>query len=192
MEDPVGKGFTSAHIAAYRAGFVLQALGAFGFTIMYVFSIRHYPYGIAVFTLGVFVSCFLVLSRTLLFRKVFVTAVIAGAALEGLSAVDLPYRGKIFFIGLALVLLAGAAVAAHDAYRCRHLEGWVFIFAYPVLVIPRLAGGGGDKLTILMATLVSMLHVLFLKRLFARPPESRPDVVDAGGPVESENDGAGP
>jgi hypothetical protein len=151
--------------AIFRAGFVLQTLGAVSFVVLFVFGHPYYRYALGLFETGILLSAVFMKSRFGWAIKALLVWFAIGVVLQVTVFVGLPV--KVFFTGLALVLLAGAVVSAHDAYERKHIEGWLFILAYPALVIPNLTGEGYDNFTILMGTLVAVLHVMVLRRMFS-------------------------
>jgi hypothetical protein len=150
----------------YRAGFVLQSLGAVSFVLLFVLSSIYYPYAIAFFEIGILLSAYFVHSRVVWLGKALSGVFLAGVLLQVATLVGMPFGERLFFFGLSLVLVSGAIVSAIDAYRKRYVEGWLFILAYPALVLPNLSESGFEKFTIVMSTLVATLHVLNLIKMF--------------------------
>ena len=153
-----------ARVAGFRAGVVMQAIGSMVALGLHMLGNQYFPYAVGVFEVGILLTILTFVPNFHWSRKALLAAFLLGVLFELPAFAGI---GFMFFFGLGLVLFAGAGVYASHAYRYRHIEGWVFLFAYAALVIPNFKDYGSEKLLLLMGVLVCMLHLLMVKKVFS-------------------------
>lgn len=170
------KAFTSSQDVAYRAGLVAQGIAATAFSVLYAIEHEYVAHALMGMNVAVLATVFFAPLRQGMFKTLMILA-LAGCLMQMAGTLEaMPYDARVFYIGLGLTLLSGAAVAAADAMRYGHLEGWLFLLVYPVAIVPNFQLEAGRNINILTSALVLMMHVLFLKKKLPMPlGEKRPE-----------------
>jgi len=128
------------HDISYRAGLVLQALGAGVLAVLYPMASPFYSTGIMLFDLGVLLSALYLLVWMTWVRKIILGAVLIGIPVQiiGLQIVPPLYAGTVILIGIGLVCIGSAGMAGKEAYCFGYREGWVLMWTLPVLIVVNL------------------------------------------------------
>ena len=128
------------HDIAYRAGLVLQALGAGVLAVLYPMENPHYSAGIMLFDLGVLLSGIYLLVWISWVKKIILGAVLIGIPVQviGLQLAPPQYAGSVILIGIGLVCIGSAGMAGKEAYCFAYREGWALMWTFPVLIITNL------------------------------------------------------
>jgi uncharacterized integral membrane protein len=128
------------HDISYRAGLVLQALGAGVLAVLYPMASPFYSTGIMLFDLGVLLSALYLLVWMTWVRKIILGAVLIGIPVQiiGLQIVPPLYAGTVILIGIGLVCIGSAGMAGKEAYCFGYREGWVLMWTFPVLIVVNL------------------------------------------------------
>ncbi len=123
----------------YRAGMVLQVLGAGALAVLYPLASPFYSAGIMVFELGVLLSAITLLVWITWIRRLLLGAVLAGIPLQIAGLYSPPqYAGGIIIAGIGLVCAGAAGMAGKEAYCFSWREGWVLVWSFPAAVIVNL------------------------------------------------------
>ncbi len=136
-----GIAYGRRHDITYRAGLVMQVLGAGGLAVLYPMESPFYSAGIMLFEAGVLLSAVYLLVWMSWIKKIIVGSVVAGIALQagGLHAPP-EYAGSVIIAGIGLVCAGGAGLAGKEAYCFAWREGWILTWVYPILVLANLLG----------------------------------------------------
>jgi uncharacterized integral membrane protein len=128
------------HDVSYRAGLVLQVLGAGVLAVLYPMASPFYSAGIILFDLGVLFSAVFLLVWISWVKKIILGAVLIGILLQalGLFAAPPQYAGTIILIGIGLVCVSSAGMVGKEAYCFGYREGWVLMWTFPVLIVVNL------------------------------------------------------
>lgn len=125
---------------AYRAGLVVQMLGAAILAVLYPLGSPFYSTGIMLFELGVLLSAVtLRLSRSW-FRKLLLGVVLAGLPVQiaGILVAPPELAGMVILAGIGLVCLGAAGMAGKEAYCFSFKEGWALTVLLPLVVLANL------------------------------------------------------
>ncbi len=150
------------HDIAYRAGLVLQVLGAALLVVLYPLESAFYPVGIMLFEAGVLVSACFLLVRISWIRKIVLGSALVGMTLQVAGCFFAPeqYAGSVIITGIGFVCAGAAGMAGREAYCFGYREGWILMAAgFPVMVLANLIGKENRTLNALG---FSVLFVLLL------------------------------
>jgi uncharacterized integral membrane protein len=128
------------HDISYRAGLVLQVLGAAVLAVLYPIESPFYTVGIMVFELGVLTSAIYLLVWISWIKKIILGSVIAGIALQ-VAGMYVPeqYAGRVMIAGIGLVCVGAAGMVGKEAYCFGYREGWLLMqVGFPVMVLANL------------------------------------------------------
>ncbi len=131
------------HDISYRAGLVIQVLGAAVLAVLYPLENPFYTIGIMIFEAGVLFSAVYLPVWMRPVKKIMLVSVVAGIALQGAGAFVLPeqYAGMTIIIGIGFVCLGAGGMAGKEAYRFGYREGWLLmLIGFPVMVLTNLFG----------------------------------------------------
>ena len=130
------------HDIFYRAGFVIQMLGAAILAVLYPLESPFYTIGIMVFEIGVMLSAAYLLVRMRSVKKFITGSVLLGLALQVAGSFYLPeqYAGTVLIIGIGLVCVGAGGMAGKEAYYFGYREGWLLLLLFPVMVLVNLLG----------------------------------------------------
>ena len=125
------------HDISYRAGLVLQVLGAAVLAVLYPIESPFYTVGIMIFELGVLMSAIYLLVWISWIRKIILGSVIAGIALQAAGMyVPEQYAGRVMIAGIGLVCVGAAGMVGKEAYCFGYREGWLLMqVGFPVIVL---------------------------------------------------------
>ena len=130
------------HDISYRAGFVIQMLGAALLAVLYPLESPFYTIGIMVFEIGVLLSAVYLLVWTRSIKKFIAGSVLFGLALQVAGSTTMPeqYAGTVLIIGIGLVCVGAGGMAAKEAYCFGFREGWLLMLLFPAMVLVNLLG----------------------------------------------------
>ena len=130
------------HDISYRAGFVIQMLGAALLAVLYPLESPFYTIGIMVFEIGVLLSAVYLLVWTRSVKKFIAGSVLLGLALQVAGSTTMPeqYAGTVLIIGIGLVCVGAGGMAAKEAYCFGYREGWLLMLLFPAMVLVNLLG----------------------------------------------------
>ena len=127
----------------YRAGLVLQLLGAAVLAVLYPLESPFYTTGIMVFEAGVLVSALFLLVRMSWIKKIIMGSVLCGLAMQVAGSFFVPeqYAGSAIVGGIGFVCAGAAGMAGREAYCFGCREGWLLMVAgFPIMVLGNLIG----------------------------------------------------
>jgi len=128
------------HGIFYRAGIVMQVLGAALLAVLYPLGNPFYTLGIMCFESGVLLAAiYLVIERPLV-KKILLLVIAFGLVLQiaGFYVAE-DYAGLAIMGGISLVCAGAAGMASNEAYRMKCLEGWMLsLFGFPTIIIANL------------------------------------------------------
>jgi uncharacterized integral membrane protein len=132
------------HDISYRAGLVLQVLGAAVLAVLYPLDNPFYTIGIMVFDVGTFIAAVYLLVWMTWIKKIIAGLVAAGLALQvaGTFAPE-EYAVTVIIAGIGLVCAGAAGLAGKEAYCFGYREGRLLMWGYPIVVLAVLLGIGG-------------------------------------------------
>jgi len=141
-EQIVMAGLTNGrrHDITYRAGLVMQVLGAAVLAVLYPLENPFYTVGIMLFEAGVLLSAVYLLVWMSWIKMIILGVVAAGIALQaaGLYAPE-EHAGTIIIGGIGLVCAGAAGMAGKEAYCFRYVEGWLLMLpGFPLMVLANL------------------------------------------------------
>jgi uncharacterized integral membrane protein len=137
-----GLAYGRRHDISYRAGLVLQSLGAAVAAVLYPLENPFYTAGIMIFEAGVLASAIYLLVWMPWAKKVILGLVVIGITLQvlGFYAPE-QYAGTVMIAGIGLVCAASAGMAGKEAYCFGYREGWLLtVFGFPIIVLANLIG----------------------------------------------------
>jgi uncharacterized integral membrane protein len=131
--------YGTRHDISYRAGFVMQVLGAGILAVLYPLESPFYTIGIMFFEAGTVLSAVYLLVWMTWIKKVILGSIVAGIALQvaGSYAPE-QYAGSIIIGGIGLVCAGAAGMAGKEAYCFAWREGWILMWLYPVIILANL------------------------------------------------------
>jgi uncharacterized integral membrane protein len=142
-EQIVTAGLTSGrrHDIAYRAGMVLQILGAAILAVLYPLESPFYTIGIMLFEAGVLVSSIFLLVWKSVVKRLILGAILTGIAMQVAGFyVQEQHAGLMLIAGIGLVCAGAAGMVGKEAYCFGYREGWLLMLAFPFMVLVNLFG----------------------------------------------------
>ena len=138
-----GISYGRRHAIAYRAGLVVQVLGAAVFAVLYPLRSPFYPVGIMLFEAGALLSGIFLLLWIAWIRKILLGSILVGIPLQLYGWMYAPeeYAVSVILVGVGLVCVGAGGMAGKEAYCFGWREGWMLMWLYPVLVLTNLLGG---------------------------------------------------
>ena len=130
------------HDISYRAGLVMQILGAAVLAVLYPLENPFYTIGIMLFEAGALLSGIFLLVWMSWIKKIIVGSILVGIPLQiwgGLYAPE-QYAVQVIIIGVGLVCIGAGGMVGKEAYCFSYREGWMLLWLYPILVIANLLG----------------------------------------------------
>ncbi len=130
------------HDISYRAGLVVQALGAGVLAVLYPLESPFYTAGIMLFEVGVLVSAVYLLIWMRSIKKLIVSSVVIGLVIQSAGYFSAPeqYAGSTLITGIGFVCVGAAGMAGKEAYCFGYREGWFSMVVFPVMVLTNLIG----------------------------------------------------
>jgi uncharacterized integral membrane protein len=129
------------HDFSFRAGLVLQVLGAAILAVLYPLENPFYTVGIMLFEVGVCLSALFLLVWNVWTRLAILASVVAGIALQ-IAGFYVPeqYAGTAIIGGVGLVCAGAAGMAGKEAYCFKYREGWLLMVGFPLVALINLFG----------------------------------------------------
>ena len=170
------------HDISYRAGFVIQMLGAALLAVLYPLESPFYTIGIMVFEIGVLLSAAYLPVRMRSIRKFLVCLVMLGLALQVAGSFYLPeqYAGMVLIIGIGLVCAGAGGMAGREAYCFGYREGWLLMLLFPAMVLVNLLGKENRILNSLGFSVIFLLLLSLTGRKLRQKLLSKCAVLDRG------------
>jgi uncharacterized integral membrane protein len=139
---PVEHTYGRRHDILYRAGLVLQVLGAAGLAALYPMRSPYYSAGIMLFEIGVLLAAIYLLVWISWIKKIVLGSVLCGIPLQVYGALAAPPEsaGIVIIIGIGLVCVGAAGMVGKEAYCFSYREGWALMWLFPGLVLLNLFG----------------------------------------------------
>jgi uncharacterized integral membrane protein len=137
-----GLAYGRRHDISYRAGLILQSLGAAVVAVLYPLENPFYTAGIMIFEAGVLASAIYLLVWMTWVKKVILGSVVTGIALQALGfCAPEQHAGTVIIAGIGLVCAGSAGMAGKEAYCFGYREGWMLMrLGFPVMVLANLIG----------------------------------------------------
>ncbi len=138
-----GLAYGRRHDISYRAGLVLQVLGAAVLAVLYPLENPFYTAGVMLFELGVLLSAAYLLVWMSWVRKIVLGSVLIGLVLQVVAYLVGPeqYAGSAIIAGVGFVCAGAAGMAGKEAYCFGYREGWLLMMVvFPVLVLENIIG----------------------------------------------------
>jgi uncharacterized integral membrane protein len=125
-----------------RHDLVMQALGAGALAVLYPLSSPFYSAGVMLFEAGALLSAIYLLVWMSWIKKIILSSVLAGLALQvaGFSVAPEQYAGTVIIAGIGLVCAGAAGLVGKEAYCFGYREGWLLMWLYPIVVLANLLG----------------------------------------------------
>jgi len=134
-----GIAYRRRHDISYRAGLILQVLGAAVLAILYPLEDPFYSIGIMLFNTGALLSGVYLLVWMSWIKKIILGAILIGIPLQIVGLYAPPqYSGTIILAGIGLVCVGAGGMAGKEAYCFAYREGWMLLWLYPILILANL------------------------------------------------------
>ena len=149
MSDPTleeqiaiaGLTYGRRHDISYRAGLIMQVLGAAVLAVLYPLENPFYTIGIMVFNAGALLSGIYLFVWMSWVKKIILGSIIIGIPLQIIGLYGPPqYSGTIVLLGIGLVCVGAGGMVGKEAYCFAYREGWMLLWLYPVLVLANMLG----------------------------------------------------
>ena len=129
------------HDIFYRAGLIVQVLGATVLAVLYPLANPFYTIGIMLFNAGALLSAVYLLVWMSWIKKIIVGSILIGIPLQIIGLYAPPqYSGTIILVGIGLVCVGAGGMAGKEAYCFSYREGWMLLWLYPILIVANLMG----------------------------------------------------
>jgi len=130
------------HDISYRAGLVMQVLGAAVLAVLYPLESPFYTIGILVFNAGALLSGIYLLVWMSWIKKIILGSILIGIPVQILGWMYAPeqYAVSVILAGIGLVCVGAGGMAGKEAYCFAFREGWMLMWLYPILVLANLTG----------------------------------------------------
>lgn len=137
-----GLAYGRRHDIAYRAGLVVQVLGAAVLAALYPLGSPFWSVGIMLFDLGALLSAATLLVWMSWVKKLILGAILVGIPLQVVGSLYAPeeYAAPVIVAGIGFVCVGAGGMAGKEAYCFAYREGWMLLWLYPLLVLTNLAG----------------------------------------------------
>lgn len=136
-----GISYGRRHDISYRAGLVMQALGAAVLAVLYPLANPFYTIGIMLFNAGALLSAVYLLVWMSWVRKIILGSILIGIPLQLVGLYAPPqYSGTIILVGIGLVCVGAGGMVGKEAYCFAYREGWMLLWLYPILILANLLG----------------------------------------------------
>lgn len=173
LEDQIamaGIRYGRRHDISYRAGLVLQTLGAGALAVLFPLDNPFYSAGIMLFETGVLLSALYLLVWIRWVKVFIVGCVLAGIALQaaGFFAPE-HYAVQVIMAGVGLVCAGAAGMAGKEAYYFGFREGWVLLWTLPLAVLVNLLGAADRIINAVLFAFIFILLLLLAVRKLKQP-----------------------
>ena len=136
-----GLSYGRRHDISYRAGLVVQVLGAAVLAVLYPLENPFYSIGIMLFNAGALLSGIYLLVWMSWVKKIILGAILIGIPLQVVGLYAPPqYSGTIVLLGIGLVCVGAGGMVGKEAYCFGYREGWMILWLYPILILANLMG----------------------------------------------------
>ena len=127
------------HDISYRAGLILQVLGAAVLAVLYPLEDPFYSIGIMLFNVGALLSGVYLLVWMSWIKKIILGSILIGIPLQIVGLYAPPqYSGAIILAGIGLVCIGAGGMVGKEAYCFAYREGWMLLWLYPILILANL------------------------------------------------------
>lgn len=129
------------HDISYRAGLLVQVLGAAALAVLYPMENPFYSVGIMLFNAGALLSGIYLLVWMSWVKKIILGSILIGIPLQIIGLYGPPqYSGTIILMGIGLVCVGAGGMVGKEAYCFAYREGWMLLWLYPILILANLLG----------------------------------------------------
>jgi len=129
------------HDIFYRAGLIVQVLGAAVLAVLYPLESPFYTVGIMLFNAGALLSGVYLLVWISWVKKIILGSILIGIPLQIIGLYGPPQSSvTIIFAGIGLVCVGAGGMVGKEAYCFAYREGWMLLWLYPILVLVNLIG----------------------------------------------------
>ena len=136
-----GLDYGRRHDISYRAGLIVQVLGAAVLAVLYPLESPFYTIGIMLFNAGALLSGVYLLVWMSWVKKIILGSILIGIPLQVIGLYGPPqYSGTIILAGVGLVCVGAGGMAGKEAYCFNYREGWMLLWLYPILILANLVG----------------------------------------------------
>jgi len=136
-----GLAYGRRHDISYRAGLVVQVLGAAVLAVLYPLASPFYSIGIMLFNIGALLSGIYLLVWMSWVKKIILGSILIGIPLQIIGLYGPPqYSGTIVLLGIGLVCVGAGGMVGKEAYCFAYREGWMLMWLYPILLLANLMG----------------------------------------------------
>jgi uncharacterized integral membrane protein len=137
-----GHTYGRRHDISYRAGLVVQVLGAAVLSVLYPLESPFYTLGIMLFNAGALLSGIYLLVWMSWIKKIILGSILIGIPLQVLGWMYAPeqYAVRVILAGIGLVCVGAGGMVGKEAYCFDYREGWMLLWLYPILVLANLIG----------------------------------------------------
>ena len=137
-----GLHYRRRHDISYRAGLVVQVLGAAALAVLYPLGSPFYTVGILLFNAGALLSAVYLLVWMSWIKKIILGSIVIGIPMQILGWIYAPeqYAVSVILVGIGLVTVGAGGMAGKEAYCFAFREGWMLMWLYPLLVLANLTG----------------------------------------------------
>ncbi|MBI5187898.1 MAG: hypothetical protein HZA07_02330 [Nitrospirae bacterium] len=161
----------------YRAGWIIQCIGAFIFSGIYIFrpeipifAIPAYIIGLIIFETGIAISALFLLVWKAEIKRFILWCVFAGIVTQILSIIlKGPIQHSIFVIGVGMMLAGANGLVGKEFYCFRFIEGLILFVLYPIIVFINLFYIGGHTLNAFLYGLSTILLSSFTRKKLSQP-----------------------
>jgi len=134
-----GLSYGRRHDITYRAGLIVQVLGAAVLAVLYPMANPFYSVGIMLFNAGALLSGIYLLVWMSWIKKIVLGSILIGIPLQIIGLYGPPqYSGTIILVGIGLVCIGAGGMAGKEAYCFSYREGWALLWLYPILLLANL------------------------------------------------------
>jgi uncharacterized integral membrane protein len=136
-----GLSYGRRHDISYRAGLIVQVLGAAALAVLYPLANPFYSIGIMLFNAGALLSGVYLLVWMSWVKKIILGSILIGIPLQIVGLYAPPqYSGTIILLGIGLVCMGAGGMVGKEAYCFAYREGWMLLWLYPILILANLMG----------------------------------------------------
>jgi len=137
-----GLAYGRRHDISYRAGLIVQMLGAAVLAVLYPLGSPFYTIGIMLFNAGALLSGIYLLVWMSWVKKIILGSILIGIPLQVLGWMYAPeqYAVSVIIAGIGLVCVGAGGMAGKEAYCFAYREGWTLLWLYPILIVANLMG----------------------------------------------------
>jgi uncharacterized integral membrane protein len=162
--------YSRRHAFSFRAGLVLQVLGAALLAVLYPLESPFYTVGIMLFEVGVILSAWYLFVRRWWIRMIILGSAAGGIALQFAGFyVPEQYAGMVIIGGIGLVSAGAAGIAGTEASCFRYNEGWLLMLALPGMALINLLGNENHFVNTAGFSILFLLLLSFTGKKLRQP-----------------------